>query len=150
MPSDSDNTADRRRQRAGFSIFVDRVEADGGQSVWETRLYHAETGLETVQENVSPSAWIDWLVERLLDLEDELPVPTNGEATTIEVADVKLLQPTIEQYSDAERDSRSLRAELIVELKGTNRIEQEIGRQVLHQLTAEPPPQRKDRYDERQ
>jgi hypothetical protein len=56
----------RRRQMAGFSIFVDQVvNAHGRQQHWETRLYHAESGMETTLAGVRPEQWIAWILERI-------------------------------------------------------------------------------------
>jgi hypothetical protein len=55
----------RRRQMAGFSIFVDEVVDAQGRQHWETRLYHAESGVETTLAGASPEQWIAWILERI-------------------------------------------------------------------------------------
>ena len=149
MPSDSSNASDRRRQRAGFSIFVDAIETDDGRQHWQTRLYHAESGLETVQKGVSLAEWVSWLSARMADLEVDVRLPPAEATSAIEVVSIKLLEPPTKEYSDERQHSKSLRAELVVELAGTTRIEQEIGRQVLDRLTAAVRAQWEDRDDER-
>ena len=55
----------RRRQQAGFSIFVDQVVDSEGRQHRETRLYHAESGIETTLAGVCPEAWVAWILERI-------------------------------------------------------------------------------------
>jgi hypothetical protein len=63
--SDSGRGPVRRRQHAGFSIFLDQVVDPQGRQHWETRLYHAESGVETTLAGASPQQWIAWILERI-------------------------------------------------------------------------------------
>ena len=73
--SDARLVAGRRRQRAGFSIFLDQLADDHGGHHWETRLYHAESGLETTLAGASPEHWVAWILERLGPAETEGSTP---------------------------------------------------------------------------
>lgn len=49
-------------QHAGFSIFFDRKRAVDARPLWQTRLYHDETGEEIQLTGISPASWSTWLL----------------------------------------------------------------------------------------
>jgi len=121
-----------RRQQAGFSVFLDQV-VDAGDTSWETRLYHAESGAETTLPGVAPDQWIAWILDRLqpAGLED-VPLAGTASRTAVEVASVEILDVTIVGDDAADgRSLRTIRAQLVVQLTGVDGLEREIGSRVL-------------------
>jgi hypothetical protein len=122
----------RRRQQAGFSVFLDQV-VDAGETSWETRLYHAESGAETTLPGVAPDQWISWILDRLQPAGmADVPLAGATSRTAVEVASVEILDVTIEEDAPADAGSlRTMRAQLVVQLSGVAGLEREIGSRVL-------------------
>ncbi|MFQ5473951.1 MAG: hypothetical protein ACE5FA_13865, partial [Dehalococcoidia bacterium] len=67
-------------QHAGFSLFFDYVTDEHGEQVWQTRVYHDESGEEMLFSGIEPAPWVNWVLEQ-----SELPIagelaPTETEA----------------------------------------------------------------------
>jgi hypothetical protein len=122
----------RRRQQAGFSVFLDQV-VDAGETGWETRLYHAESGAETTLPGVAPDQWIAWILDRLQPAgATDVPVAGASSRTAVKVASVEILDVTVSEGDGADGSSLStMRAQLIVQLAGVAGLEREIGSRVL-------------------
>jgi hypothetical protein len=52
------------RQHAGFSLFFDYVEDDQTGRVWQTRIYHEESGEERLFPGTGTAPWLTWILER--------------------------------------------------------------------------------------
>ncbi len=52
------------RQQAGFSLFFDYVTDDNDANLWQTRVYHDESGAEKVFSGIEVSQWAEWIVEQ--------------------------------------------------------------------------------------
>ena len=130
--TDRGRGSNRRRQQAGFSVFLDQF-VDAGETRWETRLYHAESGAETTLPGVAPDQWIAWILDRLQPTgATEVPLADTSSRTAVEVASVEILDVTIGGDDAADGDSRrTIRAQLIVQLTGFAGLEREIGSRVL-------------------
>ena len=50
------------RQHAGFSLFFDYTMDESGQQIWQTRVYHEESGEETVVPGVKTADWVDLIL----------------------------------------------------------------------------------------
>ena len=124
----------RRRQQAGFSVFLDQV-VDAGETRWEARLYHAESGAETTLPGVAPDAWIAWILDRLHPVgAAQAPFEGRTSRTAVEVASVELFDVTI-VGDNAPEGLRTIRAQLVVQLSGVAGLEREIGSRVLQGIT---------------
>lgn len=133
--SSDGRSADRRRQRAGFSIFVDQVVDQAGRQRWESRLYHAESGAETTLNGASPDQWIAWVLAHLRTEETftegcREPIHPAVEVLAVEVLDVTV---TEESASPAESTHR-IAARVVIQLSGLSRLQRDIGSRVLSQL----------------
>jgi hypothetical protein len=133
----------RRRQQAGFSVFLDQL-VDAGETRWETRLYHAESGAETTLPGVAPDQWIAWILDRLQPSgAADVPLEGTPSDTAVEVVSVEILDVTVGE-DDAEGSLRTIRAQLVVQLSGVAGLEREIGSRVLRGITdpgrRRPPP----------
>jgi len=134
--SSEDWSADQRRQRAGFSIFVDQVVDQAGGQRWEARLYHAESGAETTLPGASPDQWLAWVLEHLgtqetLTGDCREPIHPTVEVLAVEVLDVTV---TKEPATQAESTHR-IAARVVIQLSGLTRLQREIGSRVLSQLS---------------
>jgi hypothetical protein len=56
-------------QRAGFTIFFDCKPGDKEIPVWQTRVYHDESGKEDKFDGIEPSDWVGWMQNKA-----ELPI----------------------------------------------------------------------------
>jgi hypothetical protein len=106
--SSDGRSADRRRQRAGFSIFVDQVVDQGGGQRWESRLYHAESGAETTLPGASPDQWLAWVLEHLgtqatLTEGRREPIHPAVEVLAVEVLDVTVTEESATRAESTHR-----------------------------------------------
>jgi len=130
--TDRGHSSKRRRQQAGFSVFLDQV-VDAGETRWETRLYHAESGAETTLPGAAPDQWIAWILGRLQPAGvTEVPLAGTASRTAVEVASVEILDVTVAGDDAADGGPlRTIRAQLVVQLTGVAGLEREIGSRVL-------------------
>jgi hypothetical protein len=133
--SSDGRSADRRRQRAGFSIFVDQVVDQAGGQRWESRLYHAESGAETTLPGASPDQWLAWVLEHL-GTQERLtegrrePIHPGVEVLAVEVLDVTVTEESTTQAESTQR----IAARVVIQLSGLSRLQRDIGSRVLSQL----------------
>jgi len=130
-----------RRQHAGFSIFLDQVADDSGQTHWETRLYHAESGAETILPSASPDEWIAWVLERIGSSDVVRAGPeANISAPSVEVATVEITDVKISQAKpDRDPSLHTITAQLVVQLTGVAGFERAIGSKILRGIAASKP-----------
>jgi len=133
--SSDGRSADRRRQRAGFSIFVDQVVDRAGGQRWESRLYHAESGAETTLPGASPDQWLAWVLEHLGTREAltegrREPVNPAVEVLAVEVLDVAVTEESATRTEPTHR----IAARVVIQLSGLSRLQRDIGSRVLSQL----------------
>jgi hypothetical protein len=88
---------DRWRQRGGFSVFFDD-QSPGldrpGELPRRTRLYHEETGGETTFTGWRPTAWVNWILDRLGSappLSPSEPTDAAGSLVSMEIIDARLI-----------------------------------------------------------
>jgi hypothetical protein len=135
-PADGDS-GDRRRQRAGFSIFVDQVDDATGERRWESRLYHAESGAEATLPGAHPEQWIAWVLQHLgperagADQHRVTPGPA-VEVLAVEVLDVSVTDRPV----GPEDSTHTIAARVVVQVRGLSRVQRDIGARILNQLTA--------------
>jgi hypothetical protein len=131
-PSETEAGAIGRRQRAGFSLFLDQVTDEHGQHVWESRLYHAESGVETTIPGASPDAWIAWILDQLGGAAVVWPdAGSRGRRAVMEMASVEIVDVWVEDDPGDERGVQLIKAEVTVQLTGMGPLEREIGSQVI-------------------
>lgn len=66
----------RPKQDAVFMLFIDRPKDEHGEQAWQTRVYHDESGEETIFSGVETAPWVNWILERAgLPVAVE-PIPT--------------------------------------------------------------------------
>ena len=100
-------------QHAGFSLFFDyELDEEGKQSwqtrVWQTRVYHDETGAETQFPGIEPHLWVNWILQQAdlpVDVESDLiaaETPVSATAVTPNPAQVSILDVQIEPQSSSD------------------------------------------------
>ena len=62
--TEGEQTQSSLTQQAGFSLFFDVMTDEQSQKVWQTRVYHEESGEETIFHGVDPAQWVNWISER--------------------------------------------------------------------------------------
>lgn len=146
---DARMVAGQRRQRAGFSIFLDQVADDQGRHHWETRLYHAESGLETTLAGASPEHWVAWILERLERAEMEDPDSRlELRRAVIELATVEIDDVTVaDRRAPGGGSLHTITARVTVQLIGVGRLEREIGAQILRGIARPIPRSPRPRPD---
>lgn len=133
--SDNQSTASGWRQHAGFSIFFDyEVDPDGKQNwqtrIWQTRVYHDETGEQVELSGIEPEIWANWIVEKAqlpVQLTSILPdVVAEPSAIESEVHDLlearlDILDVHISEVAPSEAlPNKCLRSEIHYQLSGAN------------------------------
>jgi Uncharacterized conserved protein len=79
------------RQYAGFSLFFDRKQTQSGESEWQTRIYHDESGEEAVFEGIQAQQWLAWIQERTQLPIEPAPSPEPPQARPqIRIIDVQV------------------------------------------------------------
>ena len=87
-------------QRAGFSVLFDCMATPTAQEVWRTRIYHDETGEETVLAGANALRWPRWIMARLVPHRkpdgESAGWPSTADPTTVhevavEIVEVRLL-----------------------------------------------------------
>jgi hypothetical protein len=123
-PGPADAISDRWRQRAGFSVFFD-VRSSGrggpGDRRRRTRLYHEETGDETMLPGWGPTDWVKWMLDRLSAARP--PSEPAGEAVSVvsmEIIDARLVEdPAAGPRDDTVAVELQLRVSGMAELNRT-------------------------------
>jgi hypothetical protein len=133
-----DGGSKRRRQHAGFSVFLDQIIDESGETHWETRLYHAESGAETTLPGKAPDQWISWIVDRMRPAgRAGMPPEAAENQAAVEVASVEILDVTFLGDDAAGGESlHTIKAQLVVQLSGLASLEREIGSSVLRRIAS--------------
>lgn len=121
-------------QRAGFSVLFDHTAA--ADDVWRTRIYHDETGQETVLAGADALRWPRWILARLTPHRKPdgeyagWPSASDPAATVhdvaVEIVEVRLLDRSAEA-ADIER----ARVVVDVRVRGLAALEQRLGTAVI-------------------
>lgn len=122
-------------QRAGFSVLFDCMATPTAQEVWRTRIYHDETGEETVLAGADALRWPRWIMARLAPHR----MPDGGYAgwpstadpaavheLAVEIVEVRLLDRRAEG-GDVDR----ARVVVDVRVRGLAALEQRLGTVVM-------------------
>ena len=108
----------RWRQCAGFSVFFDVEPDDRGR---RTRLYHEETGDETVFPGWGPTDWVKWMLDRLSSARPPSePGDAAASVVSMEIIDARLVgDPVPGAGADAVAVELRLRVSGMAELNRT-------------------------------
>jgi hypothetical protein len=117
----------RWQQQSGFSVFFDIRPSDAGELLWQTRLYHEETGDEITFPTSQPTEWVRWMLSRL-----ESAQPSSERASTLasvvsmEIIDVRLAADPVSAAGDD-----SVGVELQLRVTGMAELNRALGARVV-------------------
>lgn len=131
-------------QRAGFSLWLDVGRDDHGDDAWRARIYHEETGDETVVGSAFVGELLTWVLPRLDPgrppgqrqgaADSGSPWRTAG--LSVDLAQVRV----VERHNDAETDGEHIRVEAELVVRGMTNLQTLLGAAVLRSaLGADPP-----------
>ena len=126
---------EERRQHAGFSIFLDQVIGRRGESYWETRLYHNETGMETTLAGAFPEGWVTWVLERSGASQIVSATEHRRLTASAEVAGVEIVEAARTESTALRGSQQIITAKVVLRLAGVA-LEREIGSQILQAIAA--------------
>jgi hypothetical protein len=127
-----------RRQQAEFSIFLDQVVDQEGRQHWETRLYHAESGAESVLPGALPEGWIAWIFERI-GSRAAAGAGAGPSRAVLQVEGVEILDVAVQEEEDRAESVHTITAQVVVRLTGVARVERELGSEVLRGIARSTP-----------
>jgi hypothetical protein len=123
-----------RHQAGGFSLFFDAVRDEEGNEVWQTRVYHEESGQEVILPGTEAGPWASWILSRALPEAERRVVPP-GEAprgpSPVHHLIVRIISARLTQGEGAEGSSEGLSVEVRLHVSGLPEMEQALGRAAL-------------------
>jgi len=122
------------QQAGGFSLFFDAVRDEEGEEVWQTRVYHEESGQEVVLPGIEPGPWATWILSHALPEVGRRGAPP-GETplgpSLVHHLIVRIIGARLAQGEGAEGHSEGLSVEVRLQVSGLPEIEQALGRAAL-------------------
>ncbi len=114
-----------RHQHAGFSLFFDYLVPEEGSKVWQTYLYHEESGEEAKLDGTETAVWAEWIVKQaqIPDetqevLPEEEPVSEITPADHSQAAHVKVIDVKTVSASELSADEFMIEVQLAVDGDG--------------------------------
>jgi hypothetical protein len=129
--NDSTDDVDAR-QAGGFSLFFDVVRDERGEKVWQTRIYHEESGQEVVLPGIESGSWAAWILSHALPEVERrgAPVRTGPPPPSVHNLRIRILGASLARADRAGHDDdRSV--EVRVQVSGLPEVEQALGRAAL-------------------
>jgi hypothetical protein len=123
-----------RQQAAGFSLFFDAVRDEEGNEVWQTRVYHEESGQEVILPGTEAGPWASWILSRALPEPGRRGAPpgeTPPGPSLVHHLIVRIIGARLVQGERAEGYSEGLSVEVRLQVSGLPEIEQALGRAAL-------------------
>ena len=134
-PSHGARANDEWSQRAGFSLWLDVGHDDHGNDTWRARIYHEETGEETVVGSAFVGELLTWMLPRVgvdtppgrrrAEADDRPPLPTAG--LSVDVAEIRI----VGRRNDAATDREHLRLEAELVVRGMTNLQTLLGAAML-------------------
>jgi hypothetical protein len=122
------------QQAGGFSLFFDAVRDEEGEEVWQTRVYHEESGQEVVLPGIEPGPWASWILSHALPEMGRRGAPSSETAAgppSIHQLVVRIIGARLARGEGAEGCSEGLSVEVRLQVSGLPEIEQALGRAAL-------------------
>jgi hypothetical protein len=123
-----------RQQAAGFSLFFDAVRDGEGNEVWQTRVYHEESGQEVILPGTEAGPWASWILSRAMPEVGRRggpPGETPSEPSSVHHLMVRIIGARLTQGEGAEGYSEGLSVEVRLQVSGLPEIEQALGKTAL-------------------
>jgi hypothetical protein len=122
------------QQAGGFSLFFDAVRDEEGEEVWQTRVYHEESGQEVVLPGIEPGPWASWILSHALPEMGRREAPSAETAAgppSIHHLVVRIIGARLARGEGAEGRSEVLSVEVRLQVSGLPEIEQALGKAAL-------------------
>lgn len=122
------------QQAGGFSLFFDTVRDEEGEEVWQTRVYHEESGQEVVLPGIEPGPWASWILSHALPEMGPPDTPSREAPAgppSIHHLMVRIIDAQLVRGEGAEGRSEGLSVEVRLQVLGLPEIEQALGRAAL-------------------
>jgi hypothetical protein len=123
-----------KQQAGGFSLFFDAVRDEDGNEVWQTRVYHEESGQEVILPGTEAGPWASWILSRAMPevgLRGGPPGDTPSEPSLIHHLVVTIIGARLARGEGAEGHSEGLSVEVRLQVSGLPEIQQALGRAAL-------------------
>ena len=118
-------------QRAGFSVLFDCMATPTAQEVWRTRIYHDETGEETVLAGADALRWPRWIMARLVPHRmpdgESAGWPSTADPTTVHEVAVEIVEVRLLDRRTEGADVDRARVVVDVRVRGLAALEQRLG-----------------------
>jgi hypothetical protein len=122
------------QQAAGFSLFFDAIRDEAGNEVWQTRVYHEESGQEVILPGAEAGPWASWILSRAIPevrRRGGPPEETPSRPSLVHHLIVKIIGARLAQSEGAEGQSERFSVEVRMQVTGLPEIEQALGRAAL-------------------
>jgi hypothetical protein len=122
-----------RQQAGGFSLFFDAVRDEKGNEVWQTRVYHEESGQEVILPGTEAGPWASWILSRAMPEVGHVGGPPGeaAEPSLVHHLIVTIIGARLTQGEGAEGCSEGLSVEVRLQVFGLPEVEQALGRAAL-------------------
>jgi hypothetical protein len=121
-------------QAGGFSLFFDAVRDEEGNEVWQTRVYHEESGQEVILPGTEAGPWASWILSRALPEAERRVAPPGGAPrgpSPVHHLIVRILGARLTRGEGAEESSEGRSVEVRLQVSGLPEMEQALGRAAL-------------------
>jgi hypothetical protein len=121
----------RGQQAAGFSLFFDAMRDEEGNDVWQTRVYHEESGQEVILPGTEAGPWASWILSRAtpeIGPRGGSPEETPARPSLVHHLIVKIIGARLAQ---GEAAGGHFSVEVRLQVSGLADIEQALGRAAL-------------------
>lgn len=127
------------QQRAGFSVFFDVVRDDAGREVWQTRVYHEESGAEVVLPGVEPGPWAAWILAQALPVTERGAAPPfeEGPPAQLHHVLVRIVESRVVRHGNGPDHAEGLSVEVRLQASGLGELERALGRKTLSSVLLE-------------
>jgi hypothetical protein len=131
---------DDGQQVAGFSLFFDAVRDEEGNEVWQTRVYHEESGQEVALPGIESGPWTSWILSHALPKVGRRGPPgeTPLDPSFVHHLMVRIMGAQLAQGEGVEGPSEGVSVEVRLEVSGLPEIEQALGKAALVAVLQEP------------
>lgn len=132
----AENAGDAGAEQAGgFSLFFDVVRDEHGEKVWQTRIYHEESGQEVVLPGIESAPWAAWILTRALPEVERRGAPVAesppARSSSAHSLRVRILGAGLADGDGAPGRSEARSVEVRLQVSGLPEIERALGRAAL-------------------
>lgn len=122
------------RQAGGFSLFFDVVHDERGEKLWQTRIYHEESGQEVVLPGIESGAWAAWILSHALPDVERARAPSSPspqDRPSLHNVRIRILGAALTEGRAGTGHEDDLSVEVRVEVSGLPEVEHALGKAAL-------------------